>query len=701
MVVPDPLQTLARLYNLQTSYYDGLGQLRKAPPESILSVLKSLGAAVESLADGPGALRARHQALWQQAIEPVTVAWQDRPVKIKLRLPSQSADHSVAGEIILENGERIDYRFAKTTGVQPLVKEVEGIRYVTRGLVLQEQLPPGYHRLYLRIDNLNLDSHLIVAPDRAYTPPETGKNWGVFCPLYALHSAQSWGSGDVSDLADLARFVGELGGHMVATMPMLAGYLDEPFNPSPYAPVSRLFWNEFYLDVTKIPEFADCPRARAKMASAEFRRALDAVRARSLVDYRQVMVLKRAVVEELREFFLATSTERRESFETFVATQPRLQDYAAFRAKGEREQRTWQHWPDADHRKALALNGYDEGARSYHLYSQWLCNEQAHWLRDECKQAGTALYLDFPLGVNRDGYDVWRERDLFVLGASGGAPPDGLFVRGQNWGFPPHHPGAIRREGYRYFRDCLRHHMAFASMLRIDHVMGLHRAFWVPEGFSAAEGLYVHNRAEEYYAILSLESHRHQVRIVGENLGTVPPYVNDALARHGILGMHVAQFAVNTDPARALELPPSNTIASLNTHDTATFMSFWTGADIDDRLALGLLDQVQGQHEHGYRAAQRHALIGYLRSTGRLEEDASPAAVLAAWLEYLASGGADFLLVNLEDLWLEVEPQNVPGTWHERPNWQRKARFGLAEIRAMPKLVELLRSIGDIRRRMS
>jgi 4-alpha-glucanotransferase len=231
--------------------------------------------------------------------------------------------------------------------------------------------------------------------------------------------------------------------------------------------------------------------------------------------------------------------------------------------------------------------------------------------------------------------------------------------------------------------------------------MGLHRAFWVPESFSAADGLYVHQRAEEYYAILSLESHRHQLQIVGENLGTVPAYVNEALTRHGILGMHVGQFALNTDPANALEVPPLNTVASLNTHDTATFMSFWTGADIDDRLALGLLDPAQAQHEHGYRAAQRHALTAYLRSTGRLDEDASAASVLHAWLGFLAGSAADFLLVNLEDLWLELAPQNVPGTWHERPNWQRKARFDLAEIRAMPKLVELLRNIGDIRRRMS
>ena len=698
MAAPDPLQNLARLYNLQTAYLDGLGQMRQTPPESILSVLRSLGAPVDSLADIPGALRERHQALWRRGIEPVTVAWQDRPLKIKLRLPRRLAQSPVTGEIILEDGERLavpcdDGRF------KPLFKEVEGSGYVARTVLLRAPIPLGYHRLSLRLDDLDLESDLFAAPFRAYAPLESNaKCWGIFCPLYALNSARSWGAGDLSDLAQLARLAGETKGRAVATLPMLASFLDEPFNPSPYAPVSRLFWNEFYLDVTRIPELAECPAAQTRVGSAEFRRELDGVRGRSLVDYRKVMALKRQVIDELLEAFVK-SLGRRQSLESFVRAHPNVEDYAAFRAKVERERRTWHHWPDASRNGILKTDEYDERAKLYHLYVQWLCDEQARDLRDETSKQRVELYLDFPLGVNRDGYDVWRDRDLFALSASGGAPPDGLFVKGQNWGFPPFHPGMIRRRGYRYYRECLSHHMAFAGMLRIDHVMGLHRAFWVPDGFSPAEGLYVHNRAEEYYAVLSLESHRHGVQIVGENLGTVPGYVNQALARHGILGMHVGQFGVSTDPANPLDAVPANTVASLNTHDTATFMSFWTGADIDDRLALGLLNDEQARHERHDRSAQRDALTAFLRSTGRLGEDAAPAAVLKGWLSFLAEN-AEFLLVNLEDLWLETGPQNVPGTWQERPNWQRKARFTIEQIRAMPGLLDLLRTIGDIRGRM-
>jgi 4-alpha-glucanotransferase len=695
------LHILARLYDVQTVYRDGLGELREAPLEAILMTLRSLGAPIETLNDLPSARRQTRQALWRRAIEPVVIAWQGHPLKVKVRLPVRLARTRPKCHIVLETGERLDGRCHDEPGARALSHDVEGARYVARRFLVNSKIPLGYHRLHLQLGDTKLESYLFSAPQRAYLPHGAdSKGWGVFCPLYALRSAQNWGAGDFSDLATLVDIVGELNGHAVATLPMLPGFLDEPFNPSPYAPVSRLFWNEFFLDVTKIPELAQCSAARAMCDAADFQDALASARSANLLDYRKVMALKRKILEALLRFLLAQTSERRESFEKFVATHPRIRDYAAFRAKVERERKSWRHWEPARRDGALTPNDYDETARQYHLYVQWQCAEQTRLLQDHARARGTSLYLDFPLGVNRDGYDVWRHRDMFVLGANGGAPPDGLFTKGQNWGFPPLHPEAIRREGYRYYIDCLRHHMACAGMLRIDHVMGWHRTFWVPEGFSAAEGLYVHHRETEFYAILNLESHRHRVQIVGENLGTVPAYVNEALQQHGILGMHVGQFGVKADPAAALDAAPSHTVASLNTHDTATFMAFWTGGDIQDRVALGLLEHGQAQNEQRYRADQRDALIGFLRSRGLLGEDDSEAAVLHAWLKFLAREDEAFLLVNLEDLWLEPAPQNVPGTWEERPNWRRKARFSLEEIREMDAVVQILKTIRDNRGRM-
>jgi 4-alpha-glucanotransferase len=701
MTAPKLLHNLARLHNVQTIYRDGLGQLREAPLEAIVLVLRSLGAPIETLNDVPSAWRQRRQALWQRMIEPVVIAWQGHPLKVKVRLPGRLAETRPKYHIILETGERLEGTCQDEPGARAVSRNVEGARYVSRRLFVNSKIPLGYHRLQLQLDDTKLESHLFSAPQEAYLPVgDDGRGWGIFCPLYALRSAQSWGAGDFSDLATLVDIVSELNGQAVATLPMLASFLDEPFNPSPYAPVSRLFWNEFFLDVTEIPELAQCSAARALCDAADFQKALASVRNAALVDYRKVMALKRKVLEALLRFLLTQTSERRESFEKFVATHRRANDYAAFRAKVERERKSWLQWKAPGRDGILSLNDYDESAKLYHLYVQWQCVAQARSLRDKARAHGVALYLDFPLGVNRDGYDVWRYRNLFVLGANGGAPPDGLFTKGQNWGFPPLHPEAMRREGYRYYIDSLRHHMACAGMLRIDHVMGLHRTFWVPEGFSATEGLYVHYRAAEFYAILNLESYRHRAQIVGENLGTVPAYVNEALQRHGILGMHVGQFCLNVDAERALDAVPANTVVSLNTHDTPTFMAFWTGSDIQDRMALGLLEHSQAEHEEQYRAAQRDALIGFLRSRGLLSEDVSEAAVLRAWLKFLAREDEAFLLVNLEDLWLEPAPQNVPGTWEERPNWRRKARFALEEIRGMDRLLEILKTIRDKRGRM-
>ncbi|HEX9661060.1 MAG TPA: 4-alpha-glucanotransferase, partial [Candidatus Binatia bacterium] len=282
----------------------------------------------------------------------------------------------------------------------------------------------------------------------------------------------------------------------------------------------------------------------------------------------------------------------------------------------------------------------------------------------------------------------------------GGAPPDGFFTKGQDWGFPPLHPEGLRRQGYRYYIHCVRHHLQYAKMLRIDHVMGLHRSYWVPAGFAPTEGVYVRYPAEEFYAVLNLESHRHKAEIIGENLGTVPSYVNGTMERHGIRGMHVSQFGTRPDSHDALDKPLRRTIASLNTHDTPTFAGFWSGADIADRVALGLINESDSRSEHDYRAAQRDALVSYLRAGKWLDNsEATPAAVLRAWLCVLAESEADFLLVNLEDFWLEPAPQNVPGTWEERPNWKRKARFSLEQIRKTRAVRETLQTIGEIRKK--
>jgi 4-alpha-glucanotransferase len=335
----------------------------------------------------------------------------------------------------------------------------------------------------------------------------------------------------------------------------------------------------------------------------------------------------------------------------------------------------------------------DEGSRRYHLYVQFLCAEQMAAVDRDARVAGSRLYFDLPLGVSPAGYDVWRERDAFVSGASAGAPPDAFFGGGQDWGFPPLHPDRIREQEYRYPIACFRHLLRHAGVLRIDHAMSLHRLYFVPSGFGATRGAYVRYRAEELYAILSIESRRNDAIIAGEDLGTVPQAIRRALTRHGVLRSYVMEFEVGSDPRSAIRPPPAECLASLNTHDVPTFAAFWRGAHVD----------------------QRRAVVRFLRHAGTLPPPSrrpggrpkraaphlptpSDRAVMQGCLAYLASSRAYVQAVNLEDLWLETRPQNVPGTTVQNPNWQRRARRSFEDFSTDRLIVATLKEI-DRRRR--
>jgi 4-alpha-glucanotransferase len=304
------------------------------------------------------------------------------------------------------------------------------------------------------------------------------------------------------------------------------------------------------------------------------------------------------------------------------------------------------------------------------------------------------MYLDLPLGVHPDGYDVWRERSAFAAEVAGGCPPDIVFPRGQNWGFAPLHPQGIRAQGYRYVRAFVRHQMQLAGILRIDHMPSFHRVFWIPRGMEARDGVFVRYPAEELYALFCLESHRHRTLLVGEDLGTVPPDVPAAMARHRLHRMYVIQYEAKPEPERALPAVPAEAIASVNTHDMPPFAAYWERRDARQRLDLGLLREDQFQQEWAQRELMRRALEQFLRERGLLDETAGVAEVYEACLRFLAEGPARMVLVNLEDLWLEVEEQNVPSTSAECPNWRRKARFALEEIMRLPEVGKLLEEMN-------
>lgn len=697
-----PLYQLARLYNVQTAYYDAFGRRRQPSPQALLFILRALGSPVEGMADFPNALRERREWMWRRCIEPVILAWGGGPVRLELRLPEKEANGFLTCRLKLETGEVRKWAYRLPRLFTAHASKVEGTRYLVKWLYLPVSLPLGYHRLTLELEGRSFNTQLISAPIKAYTglQEQGDRAWGVFLPLYALRSEKNWGSGDFSDLEALASWVKRFGGGIVATLPLLAAFLDEPFEPCPYLPASRLFWNEFYLDVTRIPDLERCRTARALLASSAFHKEIEALRQATLVDYRRQMALKRKVLEILTRFFFAKASDRQASFQGFVKGNPSVEDYARFRATCERQRAPWPRWPQRLRDGVLRSNDYDQENERYHLYVQWLAHEQLSAVAKKTKATSQVLYLDLPLGIHAHGYDVWRERNLFALDVSAGAPPDTFFTQGQNWGFPPFHPEALRENGYRYYLALLRHHMKHAGLLRIDHVMALHRLFWIPKGLAPSEATYVHYPSEEFYAILSLESHRHRSLIVGENLGTVPTYVNRSMTRHNIHGMYVLQYELQPDSKKALRPISRKSLASLNTHDMPPFSAFWQGLDIADRLELGLLDPAGARRERKNRQDLKKALLDFVRRGGWLKSsERDMRSVLRAVLMFLSAGPARFVLANLEDLWLEKFPQNVPGTVEQRLNWQRKARYGFEVFSQMSEAFDILHEINHRRRR--
>ncbi|HEX5720049.1 MAG TPA: 4-alpha-glucanotransferase [Thermoanaerobaculia bacterium] len=681
----DDLRELARLYGVETSYNDAMGRHVEAGPESLLAVLRALGAPLESMDDVPEALDERRRELAERVIEPVLVAWDGRAPTIVLRFGSDSG--RITCRFDLEGGERWAWE-----------KELSSLPPASpsgRLWVLPNDLPAGYHHLRVEHEGISGEALVISAPTRAFVGD--GKPlWGVFLPLYALQTRESWGTGDFSDLERLAAWTAGLGGGVVATLPMLAQFLDEPFEPSPYAPASRLFWNELFLDPRRVPELEACAEAKSLLESAELRKEMEELRKAPLVDYARLMALKRRVLEELaRQFFADPSPERRDAYEAFAESRPELETYAAFRAVGERRGEPWQSWPERLREGTLAPADWDEDDRRYHLWVQWITDEQVSALAAEARRRGPGLYLDIPLGVHGSAYDVWRYRDLFAEGISAGAPPDSLFTGGQNWGSPPLLPERLRERGYDYLIESLRHHLRHAGLLRIDHVMQLYRLFWIPWDMDASAGVYVRYPVDEMFAVLSVESHRHQAIVVGENLGTVPPEIGDAMDRHDVLGMYVVQYELQ--PGNRLRTPPARSAASLNTHDMPTFRAFWEARDVAELQRLGFFNEDQAREERERRAELRRQILEELPPEERGDERAH-AVVLRRLLEVLAASPARMVLVNLEDLWGEAEPQNVPGTHMERSNWRRKARYTFEELSAKPEVVDALRRVDAIRK---
>ena len=654
------LRDLARTAGIDADYTSWRGEPTSASDEAVLAALHALAGDLDldvaRIEDAPAAEKELERRKWAEVGPPVAIAW-DGMLELPFSVPAEFDDDWEV-EVTLEGGGvvRAHGRLFELAG--------DGhawpggvVHCIRRAKVwLEGQL--GYHAAHWKTAGSEGDCLVIAAPMRAHNPPGSGqRSWGVFAPVYGLASTDSGDAGDLATLRQLFDAVHRRGGRYIATLPILAAFLDEPFAFSPYSPASRLYWNELYLDLRALGSGATPPPIATPM-----------------IDYRGQYRWRRTALDRVAAKVLDDHHSEIDAW----ATRNGVYDYAAFRAFGEAQRTGWRSWPQPQrdevpmiHTRAQAIAFGADGARlDSHVVGQWAMQKQL-----EALGAGPVhLYLDLPVGVNCDAYEVWRWRKLFMLDLAAGAPPDALFLGGQNWGLPPLSPYALRKDRYRYFIQCVRHHRSVAGMLRIDHVMGLFRLYCVPQGRPATDGVYIRYQWEELMAIITLESMRARCAVAGEDLGTVPDQVRPAMTQHGLYRLHVAQWFFPREVGGRPTPSPVEAVASLNTHDTPTFGGWWRGADIDDKRDLGLIDDSQQHAEHLEREREKTALLAFAgaKLEGELLTEVEQAMV--AVTRDLAVGPAEIVLVALDDLVLDPVPHNVPGTVSERPNWQRRVQ---------------------------
>jgi 4-alpha-glucanotransferase len=638
----EALHRLARRMGVYVNYVDGLHRPVEVEPETLVRVCASLGAPVSGPDDAAEALLA-WQADTERIIPPVLVAWDGVLSGTRLERDALADLGALHGQLWLETGEtvRLGTRVADDGGV-----ELEA-----------DRLSFGYHRLTLETADRSEDCTVISAPLRTWRRPGEQGSWGFAAHLAALRSARSRSVGDLRDLEATCRWVAGHGGDVLMVLPLLPTFNRRPEEPSPYSPVSRLFWSELILDLESGHETTGAP-ARLDVARGD---------------------------EEVRRALAGAGPPDPSTVDEELAR------YARFRGAQAVHGRNWRDWPVLARRGETGAADVDPEEERFHLVAQSMVRRQLGDLRQRLGEFDFRLALDLAVGVHPDGYDTWSRQGLFAEGMSVGAPPDGGFPSGQDWGFPPVHPGASRLEGHRYLAASIAHQTELAGVLRIDHVMAWTRLYWIPHGMGKHQGTYVSYPADELFAVLALESHRNECEIAGENLGTVPPEIDAALPRHGIWGMYLAQFAAMG--AGEVDSPSDSEMAMVGTHDTPPFQGWIDGQDIGERVHYGLLAPEEEPE------VRREREVAVDRLAARVDANAGePGEYLAALLEWLGRSDSPLLVPWIEDLWLEPVGVNLPGTMSSvRPNWQRPMRLLLDTVFEDREIAELVRRLARAR----
>ncbi|HEY3198879.1 MAG TPA: 4-alpha-glucanotransferase [Nitrospirales bacterium] len=568
---------------------------------------------------------------------------------------------------VIEQGQRLPIEARAE-----LLLEDGGTLFV--GGTLPRDLPLGYHRLHR--SHRAPETTLIVTPSRCYLPKSL-RAWGWAIQLYATRSSKSWGIGDLADLRRLGEWSArELGAEMLLLNPLRASAPVLPQEPSPYFPTTRRFWNILYLKIEEVPG--------AKQPSAELRQlaaAGQALNKKRQIDYDRVFQLKMRALA-----ILWTRFREEPNFERYRRSQGEgLTKFATFCALAERHGRNWRRWPSGYHEpdssQVKKFQKEEADRVRFHEWLQWLIDEQV-------RRAGGEMGLmhDLPIGFDPGGADAWVWQDLLAKDATVGAPPDEFSADGQNWGLPPFVPYKLRAAAYEPFIETVRATLRHGRGLRIDHVMGLFRLFWIPEGMTAKQGAYVNYAVEDLLGILALESQRARAVIVGEDLGTVEESMRKQLARHRILSYRLLWFE-KVPPSQFPELA----LAAVTNHDLPTVKGLWTGSDLKEQRRLALKPNEAGLQE----------MYDRLGTMTRLKKKAPAAEVVERTYRLLGTAPSRLLMATLDDALTVEERPNLPGTITERPNWALALPLTLECLETIPlprKIASALRRPAPSRR---
>jgi 4-alpha-glucanotransferase len=671
--LPASLVELAGRHGVATEFEDWTGRRTPVAEATLVAVLDALDVAAATEEERVAALAGHDRDYWERSLPPTVVARSGVAQPFWVHVTHGDA---VGLWLRLEDG-------SVRTGLRQLENnrppyDLDGRLIGEATFELPGDLPIGYHHLHLQVGSFDTSTLVIVSPASLDVPSRLGprRSWGLATQLYSVRSQRSWGIGDLTDLAELAVWsASQHGAGFILVNPLHAAAPTTPMEPSPYLPTSRRFVNPMYLRVEAIPEFAYVnQRGRIRKAHSAIQRHADRSK---FVDRDAAWQAKRAALESVYE--VEWSAGRELSYQAYCVREGRsLDDFATWCALAEEHGADWHQWPqELQHPDSSAVAEYaaaNDGAVDFHRWLQWLLDEQLNTAQAAAINAGMDLGVmhDLAVGVDPNGADAWALQDVLALGVTAGAPPDEFNQLGQDWSQPPWRPDQLVEQAYAPFRALVNTVLRHAGGVRIDHIIGLFRLWWIPKGSPPTEGTYVRYDHEAMIGIVALEAHRAGAVVVGEDLGTVEPWVRDYLSERGLFGTSILWFEADRDGDGG-PLPAERwreyCLSSVTTHDLPPTPGYLAGEHVRLREKLGLLTRPAAEELASDRE-QQAAWMAELRRVGLLGDDAGVDEVVLALYRYLGRTPSKLLGLSLADAVGDLRTQNQPGTTDEYPNWR-------------------------------